>query len=99
MNYTTITTHGFRSCFADWCGEIAGVEPELAEMALAHAIKDPTRKAYRRGDALERRHPVMEAWAQYLEPKPAGSGSETTWVSAIDDNADNVVAFPKVASA
>jgi integrase len=36
-----ITIHGFRSSFRDWCAE-NGVSRDLAEAALAHAIKDKT---------------------------------------------------------
>lgn len=35
------------------------------------AIK-PARE-YRRGDALEKRRKLMEAWASYCEPKKAGN--------------------------
>jgi integrase len=39
---------------------------ELAETCLAHSYGDATEeRAYRRGDALEKRRQVMEAWAAY----------------------------------
>jgi hypothetical protein len=41
----------------------------LRETALAHAIEDETDAAYRRGDALEKRRAMMEAWAQWCEPR------------------------------
>ena len=34
-------------------------------MALAHAIKDKSEAAYRRGDALEKRRELMADWARY----------------------------------
>jgi integrase len=63
-----VTTHGFRSSFKDWCMEksaIPNADP-LSELALAHALKDKTKAAYFRGDALEMRTPMMAAWASFL---------------------------------
>jgi integrase len=64
-----VTVHGFRSSFRDWCGEVSTFPRELAEAALAHVAGDQTERAYRRGDALEKRRALMEAWAAYCEPK------------------------------
>jgi integrase len=64
-----MTVHGFRSSFRDWCGEVSTFPRELAEAALAHVAGDQTERAYRRGDALEKRRALMEAWAAYCEPK------------------------------
>lgn len=65
----TTTVHGFRSSFRDWAGETSTFPRELAEAALAHTVGDATERAYRRGDALEKRRKLMEAWAGYCEPK------------------------------
>jgi integrase len=59
-----ITTHGFRSCFPDWCAE-TGQPSEIAEAALAHTLGNKTAAAYQRGDLLERRRRLMQAWAVY----------------------------------
>ena len=59
------TVHGFRSAFRDWCGEHTNFPREVAEAALAHRVGDATERAYRRGDALEKRRQLMEAWARY----------------------------------
>lgn len=64
-----VTTHGFRSTFRDWAGEVSNFPRELAEAALAHTVGDATERAYRRGDALEKRRKLMEAWAGYSEPR------------------------------
>jgi hypothetical protein len=42
---------------------------ELRETALAHAIQNKSEAAYRRGDALEKRRSMMEAWAQWCQPR------------------------------
>ncbi|WGJ14148.1 tyrosine-type recombinase/integrase [Methylocapsa sp. D3K7] len=63
------TPHGFRSTFRDWCGEETSFPREVAEAALAHVAGDATERAYRRGDALEKRRGLMEAWAAFCEPK------------------------------
>jgi integrase len=64
------TVHGFRSAFRDWAGNETHFPREVAEAALAHVIGDKAEQAYRRGDALEKRRALMEAWAGYCEPKP-----------------------------
>jgi hypothetical protein len=67
MKVEDVTVHGFRSAFRDWCGEETSFPREIAEAALAHVAGDATERAYRRGDALEKRRGLMKAWAQYLE--------------------------------
>lgn len=59
--------HGFRSSFKDWASETTSFPNELSEAALAHVAGDKTERAYRRGDALERRRELMMAWAQYCD--------------------------------
>lgn len=64
-SWKKITTHGFRSSFKDWCSEETSFSRELAETALAHTIGNEAERAYRRGDALEKRRTVMEAWDRF----------------------------------
>lgn len=59
------TVHGFRSAFRDWVAEETGFQREVAEAALAHAVGDVVERAYRRGDALNKRREMMEAWAGF----------------------------------
>jgi integrase len=61
----TFTAHGFRSAFRDWASECTNFPREVCEMALAHAIKDKTEAAYRRGDLFEKRRELMAAWDRY----------------------------------
>jgi len=69
MKLDGVTVHGFRSAFRDWAGNETHFPREIAEAALAHVIGDKAEQAYRRGDALEKRRGLMEAWANYCEPK------------------------------
>lgn len=69
MEVGSVTVHGFRSTFRDWCGEATNFPRELAEEALAHKVGDAVERAYRRGDALEKRRALMESWATYCQPK------------------------------
>ena len=59
------TVHGFRSTFRDWAGEETNFTREVVEQALAHKVGDEVERAYRRGDALEKRRAVMKAWAKF----------------------------------
>jgi hypothetical protein len=54
-----VTVHGFRSAFRDWSGKRTAFPREVAEAALAN-LGDQTERAYRRGDALEKRRALME---------------------------------------
>ena len=69
MGRADITAHGFRSAFSDWASEVSPFSSELRETALAHTIGNKAEAAYRQGDALEKRRSMMEAWAQWCEPK------------------------------
>jgi len=71
MDRANVTVHGFRSTFRDWAAERTAFPREVAEAALAHAVGDATERAYRRGDALDKRAKLMSAWARYLETPPA----------------------------
>jgi integrase len=62
------TVHGFRSTFRDWASERTGFPHDVCEAALAHAVASRVVAAYRRGDLLERRRELMEAWAAFLAP-------------------------------
>ena len=57
--------HGFRSTFRDWCAEQTDFPRELAESALAHVLRNKVEAAYQRSDLLEKRRPLMQAWANY----------------------------------
>ena len=58
------TVHGFRSSFRDWAAE-QGAAREVAEAALAH-VTGGVEGAYCRTDYLERRRPLMAAWAAFV---------------------------------
>ncbi|MCJ2012165.1 tyrosine-type recombinase/integrase [Methylobacterium sp. J-076] len=60
------TTHGFRSSFRDWAGDATTFQREVAEAALSHVVGDATEAAYRRGDALEKRRELMNAWDAFV---------------------------------
>lgn len=60
-----ITVHGFRSTFRDWVSEETEHSPEVAEMALAHTIKNKVEAAYRRRDLLDRRRVLMQDWLDF----------------------------------
>src|SRR5262249_57904561 len=74
LGHGDITVHGFRSSFRDWAGESTNFAREVCEAALAHATGDRVEQAYRRGDALEKRRRLMEAWADYCGRPAAETG-------------------------
>jgi integrase len=60
------TMHGFRSSFRDWTAEETSFPKEIAEAALAHAVKDKVEAAYARSDHLEKRRQLMETWGAFV---------------------------------
>ncbi|QYE35247.1 integrase arm-type DNA-binding domain-containing protein [Polymorphobacter sp. PAMC 29334] len=75
MGHGNITTHGFRSTFRDWAGDATAFPREIVEQALAHTIQNQAERAYRRGTAVERRRELMEAWAEFITPRPVHLGA------------------------
>lgn len=67
-NGDTVVPHGFRSTFRDWSAEVGHYPREVAEHALAHSLPDKVEASYHRGTMLERRRPMMQAWADFIEP-------------------------------
>jgi integrase len=68
------TVHGMRSAFRDWAAELTKFPREIVELSLAHqtfiddlgqTVGSSTELAYKRGDQLERRRPLMQAWAKF----------------------------------
>jgi integrase len=70
MGRSDITVHGFRSTFKDWASEQTAFPNEVSEAALAHAVGDKVEAAYRRGELLEKRRKLMNAWGAYCASKP-----------------------------
>ena len=58
--------HGFGSSFRDFASEMADAPREVAEAVLAHKLGEATELAYTRSDLFERRHKLMQEWADYL---------------------------------
>jgi integrase len=73
---TVLTVHGFRSSFRDWAAENTTFPAEVAEMALAHTVQNQVEAAYRRGDLLDKRRELMQAWADYLARARDGAGRD-----------------------
>lgn len=67
MGHEAFSVHGFRSTFRDWAGECTNFPREVVEAALAHLIGNEVERAYRRGDALEKRRKLMDAWSGYCD--------------------------------
>jgi integrase len=59
------TVHGMRSSARSWMADNA-VPFELAEACLAHAVGNAVVQAYQRSSILERRRPIMSAWAAFV---------------------------------
>ncbi len=59
------TVHGFRSSFRDWVGEQTGFPHAAIEKCLAHEPASKVESAYARGELLDKRREIMNAWQAY----------------------------------
>jgi integrase len=66
------TVHGMRSAARSWMAD-QGVAFELAEAALGHQVGNAVVQAYQRSSMLERRRPIMSAWASFLSGEDANN--------------------------
>lgn len=64
----TAAAHGFRASFRNWAAD-HGYSTDIAERALAHAVRDQTQAAYERTDRLDARIAMMEQWADHVTGK------------------------------
>lgn len=81
-----MTGHGFRAMARTILDEVLGVRPDLIEHQLAHAVRDPHRRAYNRTAHLPERVAMMQQWADYLdrlraETVGAGATSQSIFAS------------------
>jgi integrase len=69
MERSDLTVHGFRSTFREWAAERTNFPREVAEHALAHSLPDKVEAAYQRGDLVDKRRQMMDAWAKFCEQR------------------------------
>ncbi len=62
--------HGFRAAFRTWVDDTRPGDADAAERALAHEDANQVRDRYRRSDLLDRRVPLMDAWAAHCGAVP-----------------------------
>lgn len=62
-----LTGHGFRAMARTLLEEVHGFRPEVIELQLAHAVRDPLGRAYNRTKHLSERKRMMQVWADYLD--------------------------------
>jgi integrase len=70
MGYSTkteVTGHGFRATARTLVVELLEFPEAVAEMQLAHAVKDANGTAYNRAEFHRQRMKMMQDWADYLE--------------------------------
>jgi integrase len=74
-----ITAHGFRACFRTWCQrprrehEHRRWDREVVEIAMGHRFHGAVESRYARGDLLDERRELIDAWSRYLDTPPAGA--------------------------
>lgn len=70
---TEMTGHGFRAMARTILHEELGVDREVIEHQLAHAVPDALGTAYNRTKFIKDRRRMMDLWADYLDRLKAGA--------------------------
>ena len=72
-----ITTHGFRSTFRTWSQttprDRERWDREVVEISMGHRFHGAVEGRYARGDLLDERRGLIEAWARYLDTPPVSA--------------------------
>lgn len=63
----TATAHGFRAMARTMAVERLGIDPQVIEAQLAHAVPDALGRAYNRTTFTDQRRDLMVRWADYLD--------------------------------
>lgn len=74
-DYKDFTVHGLRATFKGWAATVTEFPRELIEEQLAHQL-GAVERAYMRISAVERRRPMMEAWAAHCSSDTPVAGAE-----------------------
>ena len=72
QGFEKYTVHGLRATFKGWAATETEFSRELIEEQLAHQL-GAVERAYMRVSAVERRRPMMEAWAAFCAGEDAGA--------------------------
>lgn len=68
-----MTGHGFRATARTLMAERLGIDDNIIEAQLAHAVKDSLGRAYNRTEFVDQRRTMMQAWADYLDKLRKGA--------------------------
>lgn len=73
----TATAHGFRAMARTMAVERLGVDLQVVEAQLAHAVSDALGRAYNRTTFADQRRDLMNRWADYLDQLRQGVRAPT----------------------
>ena len=91
------TVHGMRSSFRMWAADVAHAPFEVAEQCLAHVTGNAVVQAYQRSSMLERRRPIMTAWADFVTGKDARQRGPAQGGATVIKIAISIEAFEAIA--
>lgn len=61
-----MTPHGIRSLGRQWLQKLPNAKESYIELCLSHAVGGMVQQAYNRGEYIEERRPLMQAWSDYI---------------------------------
>jgi integrase len=79
-----VTGHGFRATARTLLDEDLGFRPEIIEMQLAHAVRDPLGRAYNRTKFLSERRRMMQVWADWMDQLGSDSAANLLCNPTVD---------------
>ena len=60
-----LSPHSSRSSFKTWAGDRTSFPPDIAEVAMLHNVGSKMERVYNRGQLLDQRRHLMNAWAAF----------------------------------
>ena len=67
-----LVAHGLRAIASTYLND-QGFNSDLIEVALSHLNSDRVKTAYDRGEKLEQRFKLLQAWADFVEQSSQGT--------------------------
>jgi integrase len=68
------TVHALRSDFSTWAGERTNFARDVVERVLAHVVGNAVERSYRRGEEIDKRRGVLNAWERFMVNGDADKG-------------------------
>ena len=68
-----LRVHGIRSCGRQWLQELPNAKESVIELCLSHTVGNVVQQAYNRGEYVEEKRKLLQAFSDYIVEKSKGN--------------------------